>query len=329
MIKKSLKALVAHPLSMSLLTMTRRDTVCAVTYHRINAGPSIFPGLDVDTFRQQMVWLKRHCRLLRADEFSNSLHSHRERRPRVLVTFDDGYRNFHDTAVPILRELDIPCLVFLPTAFIGTGKLIWTDMIDAAVQRTQRDCVALPIHSGERAVLGGLQDRSRLALRVKQHLKSLDDDKRRAAVDRILDELGVPQPQELVPRQMMIWDEVRATMPLATVGGHSHEHPILARLSDADLGRDLERSQEIFGRELGSVPRHFAYPNGTPGDFDARTVARLKHLGYQLAFTTIPGLNGPRSDCFALRRQSPACATSDDFAWQVLGASGILRRQAP
>lgn len=46
----------------------------------------------------------------------------------VCVTFDDGYRDCLQHAVPVLRELSIPATVFIPTAAIdGTCQLYWYD----------------------------------------------------------------------------------------------------------------------------------------------------------------------------------------------------------
>jgi hypothetical protein len=67
--------------------------------------------------------------------------------------------------------------------------------------------------------------------------------------------------------------------------------------------------------------RYFAYPNGTRDDFTEETKIILRDLGYQLAFTTIGGLNGPRSDPLALARQPTASRSVYDFAWLILGLS--------
>src|SRR5262249_9632394 len=36
-----------------------------------------------------------------------------------VVTFDDGYQNFHGHAWPVLRELSVPATVFLATSYLG------------------------------------------------------------------------------------------------------------------------------------------------------------------------------------------------------------------
>lgn len=44
----------------------------------------------------------------------------------LAVTFDDGFRNTHETALPVLAALGIPATAFLPTSFVGRrGPLCW------------------------------------------------------------------------------------------------------------------------------------------------------------------------------------------------------------
>ena len=76
----------------------------------------------------------------------------------VAVTFDDGYRDVLLRAAPILRELEIPASVFVPTGFASAdapvGRLLPHDRLYAALWTARRDGVAL-------ASLGNGQGRSR------------------------------------------------------------------------------------------------------------------------------------------------------------------------
>ena len=129
MLKQTVKQLLASPLGWATYTKARSPGLCVLTYHRINAPGAIFPGLAVDTFRRQVAWLRRRCRLVDAAEALDYLERPRGRIP-VLLTFDDAYRDYHDVAYPVLDAERAPALLFVPTAFIGASALIWTDMVD-------------------------------------------------------------------------------------------------------------------------------------------------------------------------------------------------------
>jgi peptidoglycan/xylan/chitin deacetylase (PgdA/CDA1 family) len=61
---------------------------------------------------------------------------------------------------------------------------------------------------------------------------------------------------------------------LVTVGSHTHNHVLLDRLREAEVAAELDRSIELIGGELGTAPRHFAYPKAVaPSPFAARAVA--------------------------------------------------------
>lgn len=67
----------------------------------------------------------------------------------------------------------------------------------------------------------------------------------------------------------MSWDQLRevAADPLITIGAHTHNHPELVSLSDAQIADEMRIAAERFQKELGFVPEHFAYPRGI---WDAR-----------------------------------------------------------
>lgn len=116
--------------------MSSRDTVLA--YHGIGDCPHPAPRHDclclpTEVFARQMEFLARHRSVVTLDELLGDgaasgplgLHS-RPRRPRVAITFDDGYRSVLEHAVPVLRRHGFPAAVFVPTRWIGADNR-WED----------------------------------------------------------------------------------------------------------------------------------------------------------------------------------------------------------
>lgn len=56
---------------------------------------------------------------------------------RILITFDDGYLDNYAVAFPILRSHGVQGVFFLPTAFIGTARMPWWDVV-AYIIKTSR-----------------------------------------------------------------------------------------------------------------------------------------------------------------------------------------------
>jgi peptidoglycan/xylan/chitin deacetylase (PgdA/CDA1 family) len=320
MIKGIIKSVIASLPAWSLLHRLRHPALTVLTYHRINRDSvSMFSGLHVDIFREQMRWLRRRCRVVTADEALGAVARPERGRPQVLVTFDDGYRDYHDIAFPILEELKIPALMFVPTAFTSQARLIWTDAIACAVQTSAVPYIVLPWSRDRRLCLEGPTQRADVLRRAKDHLKRLSDLERRSCLEELLHALDIPRPEAAVERQMMTWEEIRATQPLTSYGGHSHGHAILSSMEHAALREDLATCTTMLREHAAVEPKYFAYPNGTANDFDAFTQECLRELGYKAAFTTIPGRNRPGCDYMALRRQPTTGRNSVDFAWLTAG----------
>jgi peptidoglycan/xylan/chitin deacetylase (PgdA/CDA1 family) len=103
-----------------------------LTYHSISHGRSplkIAPSL----FAEQMEWLKAHARVVPLSEIVEALHlgvglpEH-----TVVLTFDDGFADFHTHAAPLLRRHEFPATVFLPTEWCGRtnawpGQPAWVE----------------------------------------------------------------------------------------------------------------------------------------------------------------------------------------------------------
>lgn len=319
MLKRTVKRVLSHPLGWRLAAPIRRPAVVVLMYHRIKTEDVPFKGLDRGAFREQMRWLRRNCEVIGPEEYRDHLRKPSRGRPAVLVTFDDGYRDYHDNAYPILQELRIPAVVFLATSFIGSNRMIWTDEVSTAIMRSPRPDIEFPWAPGKRHALGDTPSRIAATRAAKLYLKGIADTERKRLQEELFARLAFDPENNGFGRQMLSWDEVRLTREFTRYGAHTHTHSVLSRLTETEADEEVRKSSERIQEELGEDPRCFAYPNGRAEDFTRRTCESLQRYGFELGFTTIEGLNGPGTDPFAIRRQPAGAAALGDFAWLVTG----------
>jgi peptidoglycan/xylan/chitin deacetylase (PgdA/CDA1 family) len=119
---------------------SRAAFVPLLMYHSISDDPEtgVHPYYRVCTsprrFREQMRWLKDNgyrgvgltaglevLERSRSD-YNRSQQSGNGNSRFVVLTFDDGFRDFYTTAVPVLQEYGFSATMFLPTAFIGAKQ---------------------------------------------------------------------------------------------------------------------------------------------------------------------------------------------------------------
>jgi hypothetical protein len=96
------------------------------------------------------------------------------------------------------------------------------------------------------------------------------------------------------PQAVLTPDELRALDGPLEVGGHTTNHPILARAPLDEQRAEITGDRDRLASWCGRAPRAFAYPNGRPGeDYHASTVRLVGEAGYDFGFTTREGFAVP------------------------------------
>ena len=297
----------------------RPPGVIVLMYHRIGAPGDRFPGLDVGVFDQHVEWLARHCTPIGPEGLRDATRAPHDGRPRVLVTFDDGYLCYRERAYPILKRHGVPALVFLATGYIDEpSRLFWWDELRLAVEESARTSVELPWAEGSPVSLASPGARARLLAAAKRHLKDLEQDVRERDLAELLARLDAPRGGSH-GKQMMDWNDVRQVLDVTRLGGHTHDHPILSSIPDARVEAEIARCRERIRTETGLEPPWFAYPNGRQRDFDERSRAALVRHGFDCAFSTEEGLATPEADWLAIRRL-PGDGSLPDLAWRIVSS---------
>ena len=102
----------------ALLAHGLRPGVRILMYHRVRAT-SQFDQLSVhpDRFERQMAQLRGSGRVLSLDEALDTTQHGTIKEPVFAVTFDDGYLDNLQVALPILKAYAIPATIFVTVAF--------------------------------------------------------------------------------------------------------------------------------------------------------------------------------------------------------------------
>jgi peptidoglycan/xylan/chitin deacetylase (PgdA/CDA1 family) len=283
-------------------------------YHRVAEPDSIFPSLDVRDFRRHLDWLLDRCRVVSPDSLPARSREGGRQRSSVILTFDDGYRDYHDHVYPLLKSRGVPAVNFVATDFVDHPRLAWWDLLHLAVRTTSVPSVRL-FWDGERVLDLQGEGRRRLLRACKAHVKSASDAEKERILNGIWEQLEFSPAAVAVPRQTMNWDEIRAVGAVTTIGGHTHTHPLLTRVDPGRAEMEVATCRRRLIEETGMSPRLFAYPSG---DFDDSVKRIVKGCGFDVAFSTEEGINGPDADWLAVRRFA-AEQSVPDLAWVASG----------
>jgi peptidoglycan/xylan/chitin deacetylase (PgdA/CDA1 family) len=310
-----------------LLALRRRGRpkwLTVVNYHRVS---EVAAAADVDegvldatpgSFDRQLRVLKDNYSPITLGDLLAHLGGAELPPNPALVTFDDGYRDNHDHALPILLRHGIRATFFIATDYVDERRLYWWDRISWIVKHAERQQFVLEYPQRVEIDLrsAGVERRlhripkSSLGLDLERFLRELADassapwDARREA--------------RLVDRLVMTWDHVRALRRAGMdVGSHTRSHRVLHALAPSELEGELAGSRACLEAVLGEPVRAIAYPVGRSIAKDPVIVRAFQSAGYGLGFSYGTGLQ-PLDALVAYDvRRVPVERTSSDARFLV------------
>jgi peptidoglycan/xylan/chitin deacetylase (PgdA/CDA1 family) len=295
---------LAHRSGLAALSRSlRRSELVVLCYHGVCAERLSSDWLlhPVESFEREIDYVARHYEILQADEALRRLYGPGLSRPTAVITFDDGYANNLTVALPVLKRHQAPATVYLTTGLIESGGYLWTTVLQHALRQTELDILEV----GDPRVDGPLgaseRERVRRAVEIKDSLKLLRADERKALSAEIVEQAGRPHGLEafrlMTPAEVAELDR----QGLVTFGAHTRTHPILSMLGGRELEEEVCGSVEDVSR-LKHVSKTFAYPNGRPQDYDERTIHLLRAVGVEAGMSTRQWLQRRTFDRFHVRR---------------------------
>jgi len=294
----------------------RRGRLVILIYHQVLEAPDpLRPGaITRAEFAWQMATLSACFNVLPLDEAVQRLGRGALPPRAVAITFDDGYRDNVNHALPILQANGVTATFFVTSGTLGA--YMWNDAVIEAVRSAPE--AGLDASWLGLSVLPSGNDRERVAAlyRVLSVLKTWEQTPRDEAIHRLLEQTGAREPNGL----MMHPADVRA-LPDAgmSVGAHTVNHPILSRTPPSEARREIAEGRDALNEICGREITLFAYPNGRPNlDYDDTHARLVKELGFRAAVSTAWGANRGTADPFQLRRCSAWDRTPERFAVRLL-----------
>ncbi len=297
-----------------------RGRLTVLIYHRVLPRPDpLFPHeIDAEGFDRVCAWLRAYFEVLPLDEACTRLAEGRLPARAAAISFDDGYADNHDIALPILRRHGLAATFFVATGFID-GGIMWNDVVIESVRATA--CERLDVEGATGLPLGTLpvaslaQKQAAIAAMIGA-MKYLSFDDRREAVAAVARAAQVTPPSDLMMRTAQLRGLQAQGM---TLGGHTRSHPILARLAPADAQQEILDGKRDLERMIDREVTLFAYPNGRPGeDFGEEHAQMVRAAGFRAAVTTGWGAAGHATDLFRIPRFTPWDRSRTRFALRLL-----------
>ena len=271
----------------------RWSGVLVLNYHRIgDALDSPFDrGLwsaSAEAFAEQIRFCRTELEIIDPADLPRVLAANRGR--YAMITFDDGYRDNYQTALPILRGEGVSATFFVATGFIDAPSLPWWDEIAWMVRGSRREALHLPAWFDAPIAFDEPQ-REAAVRRLLRKYKEMPERTTAAFLDAVADAAGTGRAGPRAGDALwMDWDMLREMQAAGmTIGGHTVHHPVLSRMSAQGQRDEIQGCARRLAEELGAPMRCFSYPVGNRGAFDQITRDCLREAGVEHAFSYYGG----------------------------------------
>jgi peptidoglycan/xylan/chitin deacetylase (PgdA/CDA1 family) len=286
-IERAAWALSRSGLGMALRRLPAWDGVLTLCFHRIGSGEgtawertlwdTTIEGLD-----RRLRFLRRHAEVISPEELIGL--DAPPRGPHVLLTFDDGYREWATEVLPLLRAHGLSAAFFLATGFIDRPRAPWWYEL-SWIGRQGTGVLPGGEWLPEPLQLGG-RDPGSATETLLDTYKSLPGERTEDFLNWVGGESGCGRcDPDAVRDEWLTWDMVRELRDAGMeIGGHTVDHPVLARLPD-DAQRDqISGCARRIEAELDRPMRMFSYPVGLADSLGETARAALEEENVRLAF---------------------------------------------
>lgn len=282
----------------------QRGKLSILIFHRVLAQPDpLFPDeVDARRFDLLMSWIKDWFNVLPLDEAVERLRQGSLPARAAAITFDDGYADNYEVALPILQRHGLSATFFIAVGFLNGGRM-FNDTVIETVRRCQQPVLDLASLGFGQYHLHSLETKRQAIPALLQQIKYLPFTQRQDTVQAITEIAKVDLPNDL----MMTTRQVKALHQAGMgIGAHTVHHPILARLNAGEAEREIADSRDGLQDLLRERIELFAYPNGKPEvDYRREHVEIARRLSFKAAVSTAWGVARHDSDLFQLPRFTP------------------------
>lgn len=252
------------------------NRVTVLSLHRVAQDEDFFwQPMRIWEFEQLLAFCRENFEIITFAELWRAEQGFSK--PPLILSFDDGYRDFIEVVLPLLIKHGLPCNHNIVTECVDNNRVIWTQKMNIIFNYLRNKSVTCSLHlNGETIqVEGDKTNWNKLYNRVYHTFLTT-----RLSRDLILDEwaaqVGVTS---FAGYPMMTWEEISHCAEKGVeIGSHTRTHAVLALCTEDELGAELLGSKQRIEQKLDLPCNTIAFPNG---NYNERTLEACERAGYK------------------------------------------------
>lgn len=236
-----------------LLRIYKHDKITVLNIHRIsNERDEFYNPIKPETFKKIIEYCTKHYTITTFSELHDLTP-----KPKLILSFDDGYYDFIATAIPILQQFGIPANHNIVNKCVNTGEPIWTEKLNKIFH-----CLKKKNITNEPIILKDIRFEKqwdKYYMSYFNFLLTLDANKRNLILRNLCEKYNV-----VLKTKMMNWDDViYCSNHDVEIGSHTYNHNSLKQEHNLNfLKKEIKDSIQEIEKQILKKVSILALPNG-------------------------------------------------------------------
>lgn len=259
----------------------RNKLITILCLHRISDEESLsFPPFKIKDFERLLQYIGKYYQVVTI----SSLSKINDTKPALILSFDDGFLDFYNNALPLLKKYGFPCNLNVVTQCLDNNFQIWTQRQNNLVQEIfLRKHICTFEIDNKKLSFDNFNPKNIIQknLELFHFLFSKDE----IFVEQFLNNTEENMPFKIPSTPMMSWDNLKDALEKYEIelGSHSVSHITLSNIRDKEkLKREINDSKIEIEKRTGRKVDIFALPNG---NYNSEVIEECKISGYKNVLT--------------------------------------------
>jgi peptidoglycan/xylan/chitin deacetylase (PgdA/CDA1 family) len=202
----------------------------------------------------------------------------------IVITIDDGYRNFYQVAYPLLKQYKIPATLFVTTGFVSGKLWLWPDQLKWILSQVAIEPITINCHGVKFALIG---DTTSDWQTLNDLCLEMTDEFKHEFIFKLAELLKITITNKAPAQyESSTWKELAEMQSNGIeIGGHTVSHPSLGQVTLDNAEQEIADCLATINEKLGEQERTFCYPNGQPSDYNENIKVIVAKSGFVNAVT--------------------------------------------
>ena len=264
----------------TILRLGKSNQLTILSLHRVSPERDFFfDPIDPIAFRKLLNYVNKHYHVISFQEL-DELSKIQSKKPLLMLSFDDGYYDFYEYALPILTEYKFASNHNIVNECASLNSVIWTQRLNYIFNHAKNNGIDLSVEiEGKAHKLSEFNTNwNSFYLMVFRFLLTINKENRNLFIESLENKFSVK-----AIYRMMNWKEISdCSNNNVEIGSHTYSHDVISTIKDVSfLEKEIIFSRSEISDKINKPVNILALPNGQ-GTFEVENFVRNAGFKYLL-----------------------------------------------